>query len=59
MMAAAACTHHDDGLHRWRWEVGRWSGQPAYRCWCGVAVITWGDDDDAAYLAALGGEVTA
>lgn len=61
-MTAPACIHYADGLHRWRFEVGRWSGQPAYRCPCGAAAITWGEDDDAEYLAGLGGiveEVTA
>lgn len=50
MNAREAC-YTDDGLHVWRFGIGRWSGEPAYRCdRCGVAVITFGDEDDYYYL---------
>lgn len=56
-MTAPGCRGADDGAHRWRWQVGRWSGMPSYGCdRCHVIALPMGDDyaEDVAYLTADG-----
>lgn len=56
-MTADACTFADDGRHVWRWQVGRWSGQPSYGCdYCHVIALPTGGGvvEDYAYLGRSG-----
>ena len=56
-MTADACSGLGEGVHRWRWQRGRWSGTPYYGCdWCSVIALPMGDDyaEDVAYLTAGG-----
>ena len=56
-MTAPTCSGQDDGLHRWRFGIGRWAGTPRYACdACHVIALPTGDGvaDDYAYLGASG-----
>ena len=56
-MPARGCTSYVDGLHRWRYGVGRWAGTPYYGCdGCDAVVLPTGDGvgEDYAYLGASG-----
>ena len=52
-----ACTGSDDGRHRWRYGLARWSGTPRYVCdGCSTYALPTGDGvgEDYAYLGASG-----
>jgi len=52
-----ACTGTDDGLHRWRFGIGRWAGTPSYQCdSCSTIALPTGDGlaEDYAYLGTSG-----
>ena len=56
-MTAPSCTGSDDGLHRWRFGVGRMAGTPRYACdSCHVIALPTGDGlaEDYAYLGQSG-----
>ena len=56
-MTAPSCTGSDDGLHRWRFGIGRMAGTPRYACdSCHVIALPTGDGlaEDYAYLGASG-----
>ena len=56
-MTAPSCTGSDDGLHRWRFGIGRMAGTPRYACdSCHVIALPTGDGlaEDYAYLGQSG-----